>query len=152
MKIVLIEKEESDVIGGIQVYNRHLYAYLTSRGHQVFIIRFTKKEEQNYGNIYNIPYYLQSENLFFIFAPSEKTFTLLRKYLKKIQPDIVYTTIGISPWDFLLPAICRNVGIPLAGVWHVDFNNNLDTYRLLIKSAFTVYLPFCKQLDLMHVL
>ncbi len=149
MKIVLIDKEEGQKIGGLIVYSERFYNYFTKLGHEVFILRFSKTNpKQKY--IFKLPYYL-AEPRSFIFLPTEQTLNILRNLLKKIKPDIVYTSNGLSPLDFFLPSVCHQLKIPVAGIWHADFNYGLSSYQLFIKSIFLAYLPYCKQLDLLHV-
>lgn len=149
MKVVLIDKEEGLKIGGVTIYSQRLSDFLSSEGHKVNIFRFAKKQIKE-RNIYRLPYYL-AESRSFIFLPSEKTQRVLKDYLLKIKPDIVYTACGLSPLDFLLPALCHELNIPVAGVWHADFNNAISSYQILAKTLFLSYLPFVKQLDLLHV-
>lgn len=147
MRIVLIDKEEGYKIGGLIVYTQRLSNYLTSKGHKVYILRYAKKESKD---IVRLPYYL-AESRSFIFLPTEKTLDTIRKNIKKIEPDIVYTTIGLSPLDFLIPSVCQKSKTPIAGVWHADFNYSLSSFQILAKSLFLAYLPFVKQLYLLHV-
>ncbi len=149
MRIVLFDREEMLKIGGISVYTQRLYKYLTAAGHQVYIFRFSNKRVKE-PHVYCIPYYL-AESRSFIFLPTESSLSLLKKYLIELRPDIVYTPIGLSPLDFFLPSTCRELKIPLAGVWHFDFNKSSGTYQVLAKSVFLAYVSFCKQLDLLHV-
>lgn len=149
MRIVLIDKEEGLKIGGISIYSQRLFNHLQLIGHQVYILRFSRKRLQQ-KNIFAIPYYL-AESRSFIFIPSEKTIGIIRKHLTDIKPDIIYTTIGLSPLDFLLPSLCHDLKIPVAGVWHADFNYARSSFQILAKSLFLAYLPFTKQLDLLHV-
>jgi len=149
MNIILIDKSESQKIGGVVVFTKRLYDYLTRKGHTVHILRFTnQKPKEKY--IIPIPYHY-AEGRSFIFIPSEKTPSLIKKYLQKIHPDIVYTAIGLSPMDFLLPNICHELGLPIAGIWHGDFNWKEGSYQILSKSLFLAFLPLCRQLDLLHV-
>ncbi len=76
---------------------------------------------------------------------------ILKKYLLKIKPDIVYISAGISPLDFLIPSVCHDLKIPIAGVWHADFNDSLSSMQVLVKSIFLAYIPFCRQLDMLHL-
>ncbi len=149
MKIVLIDKEEGLKVGGIEVYNQRLKDHLTAHNHEVYILRFCSKKPPG-KNIFRIPYYL-AEPRSFVFLPSEKTLSLIRKHLIKIKPDIVYISIGISPLDFFLPSLCHALKIPIVGVWHADFNESLGPFQVLTKSIFLAYSPFCQQLDLLHV-
>lgn len=149
MRILLIDKEEALKIGGMGIYASRLRSYLIQHGHEVFILRFSKKKIRE-KHVYSLPYYL-AESRTFIVLPSEKTLSLIRYYIGKIRPDIVYTNIGLSPLDFFLPKVCHSLSIPVSGVWHADFNYSEGAHQLLAKSLFLAYLPFCKQLDLLHV-
>ncbi|MEK7165263.1 MAG: glycosyltransferase family 4 protein [Patescibacteria group bacterium] len=150
MKVTLIDsdREEQSNIGGIGIYNKRLYDFLTTHGHQVEILRFSKiKPKETY--IHQIPYYL-AEARTYIFIPSEKALPLIRTHLERFQPDIIYTSLGISPLDFFLPGLCRELSIPLTGVMHMDFNHS-SAYQVLMKSIFMTYLSVCKELDMLHV-
>lgn len=149
MRILLIDKEENLKIGGMTIYSSRLYNFLTKHNHEVYILRFSKKKLRQ-KNVYSLPYYL-AEKRTFIVIPSEKTLSLIKYYLNKIHPDIVYADIGLSPLDFFLPSLCHSLTIPLAGVWHADFNYSSGAHQLLAKSLFLTYVPFCKQLDMLHV-
>lgn len=149
MNIVVIDKEEGLKVGGIIVYNQRFFQYLTSCGHKITILRFSKKRPKE-KYIYRLPYHL-AERRSYIVLPSEKALGIIRRYLMKIKPDIVYICAGMSPLDFLIPSICHDLNIPVAGVWHADFNYSLSSLQVLAKSLFLAYIPFCKQLDLLHV-
>lgn len=149
MRIAIIDKEEGLKVGGIVMYNKRLQQYLSSHNHSASILRFAKiKPKENY--IYHIPYYM-AEPRSFIFIPSERSLIILKKYLLKIKPDIVYISAGISPLDFLIPSVCHDLKIPIAGVWHADFNDSLSSMQVLVKSIFLAYIPFCRQLDMLHL-
>lgn len=149
MKIVLIDKEEGQKIGGLGIYTHRIDQYLTSHGHQVYIFRFAKKQPRE-KHVLRLPYYL-AEPRSFVFLPTEKTLSIIKKHLIKIMPDIVYTCVGLSPLDFFLPSLCHELKIPTIATWHADFNDTPSSYQLLSKSLFLAYLPFCRQLDLLHV-
>lgn len=149
MRILLIDKEEHHKMGGITVFTSRLCSYLQRRHHEVYILRFSNKKIRQ-KNIYSLPYYL-AESRTFIVLPSEKTLSLIKYYLTKIHPDIVYADIGLSPLDFFLPSLCHSLSIPITGVWHADFNYSSGAHQLLAKSLFLTYVSFCKQLDTLHV-
>src|SRR4030042_1532106 len=149
MRIVLIDKETSFKIDGIKIYNDRLRLYVTGKNHEVTTLRFAKKKIKE-KDVYPIPYYL-AEPRTYIFLPSEKTLPLIKKYLQKTKPDIVYTCMGLTPFDIFLPSLCHELKIPIAGVFHGDFSNSSGAYQLLAKSAFLAHLTIFKQLDLVHV-
>lgn len=145
MKIVILEKEEGFGIGGIGVYNQRLRQHLEKNGHEVNIISFSNKKTRD-KKILNIPYHW-GEKRGFIIVPSQHALTRMRKYLKKIKPDLVHFSIGISPLDLVIPSLCHKLKIPVLGIWHSDFNTGTNAYSLLAKSLYTAYLPVCRQLD-----
>lgn len=149
MKIVLIDKEEGQKVGGITTYNNRFIFHAKKKGHEVFVLRFCKKKPKE-KNVFRIPYYI-AEQRSFIILPTENSLHLIWKYLKKIQPDALYTALGISPLDFFLPKLCNELHIPLCAVWHADFNTEQSSYQILLKSIFLAYLPLCKQLDMLHL-
>lgn len=149
MKIVMIDKEEGQKVGGIVVYNKRFSEYLSHHGHSIHTLRFTQKRITE-NNIYPIPFYM-AESRSFIFLPSEKTIEIIRNYLLKIKPDIVYMMLGMSPLDIFIPSLCHDLGIPVAGIMHADFNSTRGSYQLLTKSFFLTYSPICRQLDFLHV-
>lgn len=144
-----MDKEEGHGIGGVLVYTDRLFNYLQKSGHSVSILRFSNRKKKA-ENIYRIPYYV-AESRSFVFLPTEKSLAVIKKHLLHLRPDIVYTSIGLSPLDFFLPALCHRLNIPISGVWHADFNGSQSSYQLLTKSLFLAYLPFIRQLDLLHV-
>ncbi|OGK42628.1 hypothetical protein A3A74_06355 [Candidatus Roizmanbacteria bacterium RIFCSPLOWO2_01_FULL_35_13] len=149
MKIILIEKDKSLRIDGIGMFTNRLYDYLTDRNHEVYILRFSNNVN-NEKNTFNIPYYIASiQNL--IILPTEDSLAILKKYLIRLKPDLVYTPIGFSPLDIFLPTLCHELGIPIVGAWHMDFNQSMNSYQILFKSLFLAYTPICKQMDLLHV-
>lgn len=149
MKILLVDKEEELKIGGVKMYTNRLYDFLKKRGHTVHIARFTNNPPEN-KHIIPIPYYI-SEKRSYIYVPSEKTFSMFRNILNSLKPNIVYKSLGISPFDFFIPSLCHEADVPIVGVWHADFNWEKGSYQLLAKSIFLAYLPYCRQLDLLHV-
>lgn len=149
MRIVIYDKYDAFKMSGILKFSERLMLYLRTHGHQVWILRYSK-EKTLPKNIYPIPYYL-AEPRSYVLLPSEKTYEIITRYLKKFRPDIVYAYCGMSPFDFLLPSLCHRLRIPVTGVWHADFNDSPNTAQVLIKSMFLAYMPFTHALDMLHV-
>jgi len=148
MRILLVDKEEFNKVGGIGVFTQRLKLHLINREHEAYVVRFSNKKN-NQKNTFHIPYYFANERA--IFVPKEESLSLFKKYIFNIKPDIVYTAIGLSPLDIFIPTICHEFGIPAVGVWHADLNNSDSSYQLILKSLFLTYSPICKQFDLLHV-
>lgn len=131
------------------MFTKRFVDYLQSHGHTVHVIRFTN-EKKLPRFVIPIPFHV-AEPRTYILIPSEKTASLIRHYLKKLRPDIVYAYCGLSPFDFLLPSICHSLRIPIAAVWHQDFNYTVNPIQLLCKTLFWAYVPMIESVDLLHV-
>lgn len=149
MKIAILDKEELLKISGLPVYTQRLKKHLESKGHKVKVIRYANNKT-NDTDILPIPYYY-AEPRSLILAPSEKTPALIETYLESFRPDLFYVYPGLSIFDFMTPDIAHKKNIPIAGVFHGDFNDRHGFWQYMAKSALLTYVPFCKQLDLLHV-
>lgn len=149
MHIVIIDKEELLEVSGVMLYAQRLSDHLLRHGHTVSFIRYSNKKNVA-KNIYQIPYYYADPRTFVI-APSEKTPELIRKYLIKLQPDLIYCFTFLSIFDFSMPSIAHELGIPIVSSMHQDINEFPSLYQFVAKSIHLTYIPFFKQLDLLHV-
>lgn len=149
MRIVIYDKNEAQVMSGMRMFSERLIDYLRKHGHEVYVLRYSNGKQLG-RHIYPIPFYIQ-EPRSYIVIPSERTYDIVIRHLKRIKPDIVYAYCGMSPFDYLLPSLCHRLHIPIAAVWHTDINESKNTFQLLTKSVFWAYLPFCSDCDLLHV-
>lgn len=149
MRCVIIDKYDSSSVSGTLMFTKRLVSFLRSRGHLVHVLRFTnEKTVPEY--VIPIPFHI-AEPRSYIVVPSEKTSSLIKHHLKKLKPDIVYSYCGISPFDFVLPSLCHSMRIPIAIVWHQDFNYSFNPVQLFFKTVFWAYVPMCESSDLLHV-
>ena len=150
MKILIIDKE-AKYRNGVVVYNQRLIEYLSSNGHEVHVLRWSnsKKEEPN---ITNIPYYYGIEKFYLVVFPTLESLKKINSTIKEIKPDIVYTTVGLSTFDFLISFICHRRKTPIGGILHMDASDDKNLYQFLIKIGWIfMYLPFVKHLDFLNV-
>lgn len=149
MRIIIYDKYDSSKMSGQLKFSERLMEYLQAHGHQVWILRYSK-EKNLPKNIFPIPFYI-AEPRSYIFLPSEKTYEIVKRYLVRLKPDIVYAYCGMSPFDFILPSLCHRLHIPVTGVWHQDFSDTLSPVQVAYKSILLAYVPFIQALDMLHV-
>lgn len=148
MKIVFCEKEARSS-GGIGVFTKRFSLYLQNKGHEIYSIHFSNTQPKK-KNVFTIPYYF-AESRTFVWLPSHKTLSLLRSYLSELRPDIVYVNLAMSSLDGFIPSVCHELGIPVAAVWHNNPNQEKGILHLMEKLMFSVYLPLCRNVDLLQV-
>ena len=129
-------------------YGNSITKKLKSRGHKVSFIHF-----DNPSNIdtskplflandpeVSLPYLIKSQ---VYTIPSPRAEKELRLSLKRLKPDIVHASLTLSPLDFRLPELCKQINLPLVGTFHPAFdtkNRNLTastqqlTYQLYAPS------------------
>jgi len=149
MRIVIIGKAESTNSGGMGIFSGRLTQYLTGKGHEVFHLQFTNSER--YGpNTIPLRYHFADDRTFVV-LPRMESLAIARARLRQLRPDVVYLNIATSPLDFVLPTICHDLGIPVAGVWHGDFHSGSWSAAIAGRIAFTGYLGVCRHLDMLQV-
>lgn len=150
MKVALIERDEFQKIGGLGVFNQRFKEFLRKNRQIVYSLRFSKKRNSS-KDTFHLPYYYAEARTGGI-IPSERSLGLLRNYLKRVDPDLIYANPGmVSPLDFFFPSLAKELGIPMIGTWHMDFNKKFGSSQILTKSVFLAYLSYCKKVDLLHV-
>lgn len=150
MNVVLLDRQDGQVVGGIGVFTERFFDFLKKQGHTVHILRYTKQPVVSQG-IIPVPY-LFSEPRTFVWIPSCQTFSTIKKALRALHPDVVYMGLPLSTIDLIIPSLCHRLGIPIAGVWHSDFHSDSRAMQKMTKTLLLFYLPLCRQLDLLHVL
>lgn len=149
MRIAIFDKTEPTGFGGFQTFSNRLNAYLRSQDHDVYFFRYSNDSSTD-PHVISLPYYIREPRTY-VFVPSLHLHRIVVENFKKIQPDLIYLYIGLSPFDFILPSVAKKFRIPLAGVWHADYNPSINAMQLLIKAAFLYYMPLCRKLSLLHV-
>lgn len=150
MKLLIIHKE-AKYRNGVVVYNQRLIDFLRKNGHDVHVIRWSNSEETE-PHITHIPYYFGIEKFYLVILPKLGSLPKINSTIKNVKPDIIYTTVGLSTFDFLISFISHRQKIPIGGILHLDAGNDKNLYQLLIKTTyFLMYLPYIKHLDFLNV-
>lgn len=149
MRIAIIDKTEPTGFGGFQSFSNNLNSYLRSHGHDAYFFRYSN-DRQTDAYVIPLPYYIREPRTY-VFVPSIHIHRIITTNLLRLKPDIIYLYIGLSPFDFVLPFIAKKLHIPVAGVWHADYNPSINMMQMFIKAALLYYMPLCRQLSLLHV-
>jgi glycosyltransferase involved in cell wall biosynthesis len=150
MHIALVYKEESFHVGGISVFSERFCSFLSQKGHRATVIKFTNNRKEH-PSVFRIPYIYADPRIQPVILPHPFTLNIFKKHLKNINPDLVYTSIGLSIFDLFLPDLCHRMNIPLAGVYHLDINSSQDIYRKFSQLILLPFWSYFKQVDLLHI-
>ncbi len=127
--------------------------YLKKRGYKVSFIHFDnpigkdKSEDLLLANDpeVSLPYLIKSQ---VYTIPSPRAEKKLKNSLERLKPDIVHASLTLSPLDFILPEICKYIGVPLVGTFHPAFDSKI---RNLIASTqqltYQLYAPVLSKFD-----
>ena len=123
---------------GNVTYGREVTNHLLDRGYQVSFLHFAQQEEcdQKWRDCPEVflPFLYKSQ---IYTIPSPKSSHVLMRSLQKFQPDLVHASLTLSPLDFRLPDICRELDLPLVATFHPPFDSKLRN----LKSS-TQYLTY----------
>lgn len=144
MRILILTKHEEFGVAGIGIQNERFHQFLKKHGHTVHELRFSNNEIKD-KDIDTIPYYWAGKRTM-VFLPAINTLNRIKDQILKFHPDIIYMSVGISPLDFSIPDLCHKYNVPIAATWHGDYSKGI-----IHKLPFYAYIPFCKNLDLLHV-
>lgn len=123
---------------GNVTYGREVTNHLLNRDYQVSFLHFAQQEEcdQKWRDCPEVflPFLYKSQ---IYTIPSPKSSHVLMQALEKFQPDIIHASLTLSPLDFRLPDICRELNLPLVATFHPPFDSKLRN----LKSS-TQYLSY----------
>ena len=112
---------------GNVTYGREITNALIDRGYDVSFFHFSQGATDG-----GSPAHLRAERARHISLPclykstlytipTLKSQQVLADALRQLQPDIVHASLALSPLDFVLPDICRELGIPSVATFHPPF-------------------------------
>ena len=134
-------------------YGNSITEQLKKRGHKVSFIHFDNPANTDaYKPLFlannpevSLPYLIKSQ-VYTIPSPSaEKE---LRLSLKRLKPDIVHASLTLSPLDFRLPELCKQISLPLIGTFHPAFDkNNRNLTASTQQLTYQLYAPSLAKFD-----
>jgi glycosyltransferase involved in cell wall biosynthesis len=134
--------KKSPLCGNV-TYCRETTRALLNRSHDISFLHFSHNLEsasngtntlvektQKLQEI-NLPYLYKST--FYTIAPPRTT-KILASSLHQLKPDIVHASLVLSPLDFYLSKICRELGLPLCATFHQPFDPKLRSLTSLSQQ------------------
>ena len=126
---------------------------LKRRGHKISFIHFDNPSIKNKSELsflandpeVSLPYLIKSQ-VYTIPSPSaEKE---LKKSLEKLKPDIVHASLTLSPLDFRLPEICKQMNVPLVATFHPAFDSKMRNLTASTQQlTYQLYAPSLAKYD-----
>ena len=128
-------------------YGNLTTAHLKKRGHIVSFIHFDnhinkKKSELLFpvnDNEVSLPYLVKSQ---VYTIPSPRAEKKLKNSLEKLKPNVVHASLTLSPLDFRLPEICKQMNIPLVATFHPAFDSKVRNITAITQQlTYQLYAP-----------
>ena len=126
---------------------------LKRRGHKISFIHFDNPSIKNKSELsflandpeVSLPYLIKSQ-VYTIPSPSaEKE---LKRSLEKLRPDIVHASLTLSPLDFRLPEICKQMNVPLVATFHPAFDSKMRNLTASTQQlTYQLYAPSLAKYD-----
>ncbi|PSO48626.1 MAG: glycosyltransferase [Cyanobacteria bacterium SW_9_44_58] len=134
---------------GNVTYNRNITSALLERGYEVSFLHFAQEEAESdhwpHCQEVLLPFIYKSQ---VYTIPSLGSTNILRRSLQELQPDIVHASLTLSPLDFRLPEICRELNIPLVATFHPPFDSKLRNLKSSTQFlTYQLYAPFLAHYD-----
>jgi glycosyltransferase involved in cell wall biosynthesis len=129
---------------------------LRERGHEVSFIHFdtpaaalARHEAAVPGKQaapdVTLPYLVKSQ---VYTIPSPGAQRELRESLERLEPDLVHASLTLSPLDFRLPELCRQLAVPLVATFHPAFDAGLRNLAAGTQQlTYQLYAPSLARFD-----
>ncbi|BAW96078.1 glycosyl transferase, group 1 family protein [[Synechococcus] sp. NIES-970] len=134
---------------GNVTYGREVTNHLLDRGYNVSFLHFAQQEEseqvwRDCPEVF-LPFLYKSQ---IYTIPSPKSSQVLMEALEKFQPDLVHASLTLSPLDFRLPDICRELNLPLVATFHPPFDSKLRNLQSSTQYlTYQLYAPCLANYD-----
>lgn len=132
---------------GNVTYSRKITNALSERGYRVSFLHFARRGEAPEGEASEVllPFLHKSQGYT---LPLPTAYPVLQRSLQRLQPDLVHASLTLSPLDFCLPQMCRELGLPLVATFHPGFDRYLRSWRSGAQYlAYQLYAPFLAEYD-----
>lgn len=129
---------------GNVTYSREITKVLANLGYKVSFLHFSDDEdplttEKDVVEVM-LPFLYKSQ---IYTIPSPQSSEVLRRSLQRLQPDLVHASLTLSPLDFSLPQICKELKIPLVATFHPAFDSTLRSFKSTTQYlTYQLYAPF----------
>ncbi|MGB2925059.1 MAG: glycosyltransferase family 4 protein [Limnothrix sp.] len=134
---------------GNVTYGREVTNHLLNRDYQVSFLHFAQQEDcdQKWSDCPEVVLpFLYKSQIYTI--PSPKSSHVLMSALEEFQPDLIHASLTLSPLDFRLPDICRELNIPLVATFHPPFDSKLRNLKSSTQYlTYQLYAPWLANYD-----
>ncbi len=138
---------------GNVIYGLSTTEALRTRGHQTSFIHFDNPI--NPGNTktsllandpeVSLPYLVKSQ---VYTIPSPRAQRELKDSLERLKPDLIHASLTLSPLDFRLPELCKEIGVPLVATFHPPFDANIRNLTAGTQQlTYQLYAPSLARYD-----
>ncbi len=120
---------------------------LREKGHQINFIHFDNPTDSDISKTsllandpdVSLPYLIKSQ---VYTLPSPRALRELRESLEMLKPDIVHASLTLSPLDFKLPDLCKQINVPLIATFHPPFDSNVRSLAASTQQlTYQLYAP-----------
>ena len=120
---------------------------LKGRGYKVSFIHFDNPTNKDFSPSHflgnnpevSLPYLIKSQ---VYTIPSPRAERDLRESLALLKPDVVHASLTLSPLDFRLPEICKELNVPLVATFHPAFDSKLRNLTASTQQVtYQLYAP-----------
>ncbi|NBD18776.1 MAG: glycosyltransferase [Cyanobacteria bacterium] len=134
---------------GNVTYSRNITHALLERGYEVSFFHFAQEEKtsDNWPHCQEVllPFIYKSQ---VYTIPTLGSTNMLRRSLQDLKPDLVHASLTLSPLDFRLPEICKELNLPLVATFHPPFDSKLRNLKSSTQFlTYQLYAPFLAHYD-----
>jgi len=134
---------------GNVTYGRNITHALLKRGYEVSFLHFAEAETDlgNWKEVTEIrlPFIYKSQ---VYTIPTLGSTNRLRRSLQELKPDLVHASLTLSPLDFRLPEICKELNIPVVATFHPPFDSKIRNIKSSTQFlTYQLYAPFLAHYD-----
>ncbi len=134
---------------GNVTYSRNITNALLDRGYDVSFVHFAQEEidSDNWSCVTEVQLpFLYKSQVYTI--PTLGSTNRLRRSLQNLKPDLVHASLTLSPLDFRLPEICKELNIPVVATFHPPFDSKLRNFKSSTQFlTYQLYAPFLAHYD-----
>jgi glycosyltransferase involved in cell wall biosynthesis len=122
---------------GIVTYCQELVRALRARGHEVAFY-YLHNEDVHEEREEGLPYLFKT-HVYTIPKPDSRARLLAS--LRAFRPDVVHASYALSPLDWALPEVCRELGVPLVATFHVALDHRPTLPNHVSGFVYRLYAP-----------
>lgn len=129
---------------GVVVYTRQLAERLAADGHSAEITHFSDRGSQAQQSAGSLPHLIRTQGYT---LPAPGAYAVLARRLSAQPADLVHAQLPVSPLDFLLPRLTRELRIPLIGTFHHGWDYRPTKFGLVGQAVARAYAPALARYD-----